>query len=215
MILYGSSVRWYVRRAFAGLLSITFVGAGCASNPGGGTLGEGGVAEPRIAAVDTAVPPSSATVQLEQAAYVALFLVAPGHSVSLLYPADSVTDNRRSAGAHTLPFEVPGLLVETDSQRVERLREAQRAPARRRRTPTTTPAMVGPIPAAVTPYLLLLTSPQELDYNRMIEKTGGVSIPNVDTEALNAVAKAIKATLPSEPRAWAGHYQPVLLRRLR
>jgi hypothetical protein len=67
----------------------------------------------------------------------------------------------------------------------------------------------------VTPYLLLLTSPQELDYDRMIEKTGGVSIPSVDTEALNAVAKAIKATLMGEPRVWAGHYQPLLLRRVR
>ena len=205
-----------MRLAFAGLLSITLVGAGCASSPGGGTLGEGGVAEPRITSVDTAVPPRSATVQLDHPAYIALFLVAPGHSVSLLYPTDSTTDNQRGAGTHLVPFEVPGLLVETDSQRIARLREAQRAPVRRRRPSTASnPGIVGPIPAAVTPYLLLLTAPQELDYDRMIEKTGGVSIPTVHSEALNAVAKAIKATLLSEPRAWAGHYQPVVLQRLR
>jgi hypothetical protein len=205
-----------VRLAFAGLFSFTLLGVACASNPGGGTLGEGGVAEPQISAVDTAVPPRSAMVQLKQPAYVALFLVAPGHSVSLLYPSDSATDNRRSAGTHTLPFQVPDLLVETDSQRLARMREAQRSPTRRRRpTSATTPGNVGPIPAAVTPYLLLLTSPQDLDYDRMIEKTGGVSIPSVDIEALNAVAKAIKATLVTEPRIWAGHYQPVLLRRFR
>lgn len=215
MIVYGSIVRWCVRLAFAGVLSITLVGAGCASNPGGGALGEGDVAEPRITAVDTAMPPRAATVQLVQPAYVALFLVAPGHSVSLLYPADSTTDNRRAVGTHDLPFEVPELLVETDSQRIVRMRDAQRASGRRRRTATTVPGNVGPIPATVTPYLLLFTSPQELSYNRMIEKTGGVSIPNVDAEALNAVAKAIKATITAEPRSWAGHYQPVLLRRLR
>lgn len=205
-----------MRIAFAGLLSITLLGAGCASNPGGGTLGEGGVAEPRITAIDSSVPPRSATVQLKQSAYVALFLVAPGHSVSLLYPTDSTTDNRRAAGTHVLPFEVPPLLVETDSQRLVRMRDAQRAATRRRRpAPSAGPVNVGPIPAAVNPYLLLLTAQQELDYNRMIEKTGGVSIPNVDTEALNAVAKAVKATLTSEPRAWSGHYQSVLLRRFR
>ena len=204
-----------MRLAFAGLLSVTLVGAGCASAPSGGKLGEGGTADPRITGVDTTVPPRAATVQLEQPAYAALFLVAPGHSVSLLYPADSTTDNRLGSGTHRLPFEIPGALVETDSQRLARIREAQRSAPRRRPTTTTPGANVGPVPAATTPYLLLLTSPQELDYNRMIEKTGGVSIPNVDTEALNAVAKAIKATLPSEPRAWAGHYLPVVLRRLR
>jgi hypothetical protein len=203
-----------VRLALPGLFSIALFGASCASSPAGGTLGEGGVAEPRITAVDSAVPPGSATVQLAQPAYVALFLVAPGHSVSLLYPADSATDNRRNAGSHRLQFEVPGMLVETDSQRIARIREAQRAAPRRRRTTSPT-GNTGPLPPTVMPYLLLITSPQELEYNRMLEKTGGVSIPTVDSEALNAVAKSIKATLPREPRNWSGHYLPVVVRRLR
>lgn len=201
-----------MRLAFAGLL-VTIVGAGCASSPAGGTLGEGGVADPRITAVDTAVPPRSATVELEQPAYLALFLVAPGHSVSLLYPADSAADNRHGAGTHRVQFEVPGLLVETDSQRIARIREAQRTSQRRRRTGPPVTGNMAPLPPTVTPYLLLITSPQELDYGRMLEKTGGVSIPTLDTEALNAVAKAIKATLPAEPRNWAGFYLPVVLRR--
>ena len=204
-----------MRLVMAGLWSITLVAAGCASNPSVGALGEGGVAEPRITAVDTAVPPRTATVQLEQPAYLALLLVAPGHSVSILYPADSATDNRRGAGTHQLPFEIPGTLVETDSQRLARIREAQRASQGRRRAPPPVSANMGPVSLATTPYLLLITSPQELDYDRMLEKTGGVSIPIVDTEALNAVAKAIKATIPSEPRNWAGHYVPVVLRRVR
>jgi hypothetical protein len=62
---------------------------------------------------------------------------------------------------------------------------------------------------------LLVTSPKPLVYQRIIEKTAGVSIPLIDTEALNAVAKAIKATIPSEPRDWAGYYQRVELRRRR
>ena len=74
---------------------------------------------------------------------------------------------------------------------------------------------LGPLPLTAMPYLLLITSPQELDYDRMLEKTGGVSIPTIDAEALNAVAKAIKATLPAEPRNWSGHYLPVVVRRVR
>jgi hypothetical protein len=204
-----------VRLGFAGVFSITVFGAACASSPGGGTLGEGGIAEPRITAVDTAAPPRNATVQLEQPVYVALFLVAPGHSVSLLYPADSATNNRHVAGAHRLQFELPESLVETDSQRIARIRDAQRASQRRRRTTPGSTANIGPLPPTVMPYLLLITSPQELDYDRMLEKTGGVSIPTVDSEALNAVAKAIKATLAAEPRNWSGHYLPVLLHRAR
>lgn len=198
---------------FAGLIPMTLVAAACASNPGGGKLGEGGVAEPTITAVDTAMPPQHAFVQFAEAAYAALFLVAPGHSVTLLYPSDSTTDNRLRAGAHRLDFEVPSLLVESDSQRIARIRQEQRGPARRRRPATPEASTIGPIPAGTIPYLLLMTSPQELDYVRMIEQTAGVSIPTLDMEALNAVAKSIKATLPSEPRTWAGFYQPLLLRR--
>ena len=72
-----------------------------------------------------------------------------------------------------------------------------------------------PIAPTTPTYFLLVTSPKPLVYQRIIEKTAGVSIPLVDTEALNAVAKAIKATIPSEPRDWAGFYQRVELRRRR
>lgn len=203
-----------MRLAFAGLFSIT-LGTACVSDPGVGALGEGGLAEPRITAVDTSQPPRSATVQLDREAYAALFLVAPGHSATLLFPADTVANNQLGAGSHRLPFEIPTMLVETDSQRIERIREAQRRAGRRRSAPATGPAAIGPIPMSVTPYLLLVTAQQELDYARMLERTAGVSIPIVDMEALNAVAKAIKGTLPSEPRNWAGYYTPIYLRRTR
>ena len=47
-------------------------------------------------------PPAAATVQLDRDGYAALILVAPGHSATLLYPADSTTDTRLSAGTHRL-----------------------------------------------------------------------------------------------------------------
>lgn len=201
-----------MRTAALSLIGLAIAGAACASTPAGGVLSEGAGFQPKIAAVDSAFPPAAATVQLDRAGYAALILVAPGHSATLLYPADSTTDNRLSAGTHRLRFDVPGALAETDSQRLARIREAQRTPARRG---SATRRAITPIPPSTPTYLLLLTSPQPLLYTRMIEKTGGVTIPNIDDEALNAVAKAIKSTLPNEPREWAGYYQPVELRRYR
>jgi hypothetical protein len=44
---------------------------------------------------------------------------------------------------------------------------------------------------------------------RVHDKLTGVSIPTDDMEALNAVAKAVKSTLPTEPREWAAYYRLV------
>ena len=173
---------------------------------------EGGASsQVRIAGVDSAFPPRAATVQLDRDAYAALLLIAPGHSATLLFPPDSATNNRLPSGTHRLRFDIPSALAETDSQRLARIREAQRTPTRRR----TSQRVTTPIPASTPTFLLLVTSPQPLVYQRLIDKTGGVSIPNMDDEALNAVAKAIKSTIEAEPREWAGFYLPVELRRYR
>jgi hypothetical protein len=195
----------------ASLVALATIAA-CASAPKGGPLAEGMGGASRIVAVDSTRPPSAVTVELDQPAHVALLLVIPGHSATLLYPRDSATDNRRPAGQSTIAFEVPGLLVRRDSsamrQRDARIR-AQDSTIRRRRTvggsATNSP---GPIPVNAVPYMLLVTSPQPLVYQRIIERTAGVSIPSVDVEALNAVAKAVRATIP-EPRSISGFYEPV------
>ena len=191
---------------------MTLGAAGCASAPAGGALGEGAAARPRIASVDSGVPPRAASLQLDQPGYAAVFLVAPGHSATLLYPADSGVNNQLAQGTHRIEFEIPSQLAETDSQRLARIRDAQRNVPRSR---AGTRRTIAPIPPDTPTFLLLLTSPQPLVYQRMIDKTGGVSIPNIESEALNAVAKAIKSTITTEPREWAGYYQPVELRRYR
>jgi hypothetical protein len=201
-----------VRITSAVVIAMTLVAGGCASAPAGGTLGEGATARPRIAAVDSGYPPREASLQLDQAAYAAVFLVAPGHSATLLYPADSAVNNQLAQGTHRVQFEIPSLLAETDSQRLARIRDQQRNLPRTR---AGTRRTISPIPPGTPTFLLLLTSPQPLVYQRMIDKTGGVSIPNIESEALNAVAKAIKSTISSEPREWSGYYQPVELRRYR
>jgi hypothetical protein len=199
-----------VRLVHLAVLSSSVVIAACVSTPAGGGLGEGSTAQPQIVSVDSGFPPRAVTARLTQDGYAALLLVAPGHSATLLYPPDSATNNRFSSGTHRIAFEVPTVLAETDSQRLQRIRDQQRAAPRSR---TGTRRTVTPIPANAPTFLLLVTSTQPLQYSRMIDKTGGVSIPIVEMEALNAVAKAIKSTLPEEPRDWAGYYVPVTLRR--
>lgn len=206
-------------------VAILAVALACASVPTAGPLSEGSALHPRITAVDTIRPPRFAWVEMDQPGYAALVLVAPGHSATLLYPRDSLTSNQLSGGTHQLSFQVPELLVQSDSTRnplADRRRQREdssiRNPGRQRadtsmraRGPRTTMPLLPTTPT----YLLLVTSPQPLVFQRILEKTAGVSIPSVETEALNAVAKAIKSTIPNEPREWSGYYQRVVLHRPR
>ncbi|MEX2179007.1 MAG: hypothetical protein WD801_09875 [Gemmatimonadaceae bacterium] len=180
---------------------IGLVGLACASTPRVGTLGEGSAHEPRILEVDTGSPPRYAVVQLQEQSFVALVLVAPGHSATLLYP-DSTTENRLASGTHRLDFAIPDLLIRRDT--TNRQPGSERIRARTR-------LGLSAIPPETPTFLLLVTSPQALSYPRLFGVTAGVSIPLVESEALSAVAKAIKSTIASEPRAWAGAYQLVEL----
>lgn len=183
--------------------------AACASTPNAGALGEGSATTPRIVAVDTAVPPRSASVELDEPAYAALLLVAPGHSATLLYPADSLVNNRLSAGTTTVSFTVPERLVPSDSAMLIRRGRVTRDTTLRSARPALPRTGESPIPPETPTYLLLVTSPQRLDYNRIREKTSGVSLPVIESEALNAVGKTIKSTIADEPRAWAGYFHRV------
>jgi hypothetical protein len=197
-----------VRTAVVGI-AVTSISVACASAPASGRLGEGATVHPRITGVDSVRPPRRATVQLEQREHAVLLLVAPGHSATLLYPKDSLTPNELAAGSHQLEFQIPDLLVASDSMRlVQPRRDSMRLG---RRGPTA--RSVTPIPPSVPTYLLLVTSPQPLVFARIVEKTAGVSIPTIDTEALNAIGKAIKSTIAAEPREWAGYYQQIEVRR--
>jgi hypothetical protein len=199
-------------KGFAAALSaaLTIGTAACASAPKAGAIGETPAVPARITAVDSGRPPRNVSVQLDQQSYAAVLLVAPGHSATLLYPADSTTNNRLDAGTHVLPVTVPERLVQTDSVAIAGLIRARDSARVRVRGPT---MRTPPIPTATPTYLLVITSPQQLDYQRIVARTVGVSIPLQDLEALNAVGKAIKGTLTIEPREWHGFYQMVELRR--
>lgn len=189
----------------------------CKSAPKAGPLGEGFGGASRIVAVDSARPPRSLVVELGQPMHVALLLVIPGHSATLLHPRDSAADQRLDAGQSTVRFEVPAMLARRDSGALrprQGMISAQDSAMRRRRTTSVGASAPGPVPVNAATFLLLLASPQPLSPQRIIERTVGVSIPSLDDEALNAVAKAVRATLP-EPRALEGYYQLIELARPR
>lgn len=200
-----------MRTAFR--LSIVFALA-CAKASTVGPIDGGSANYPSITAVDSTHPPKSVSVRIDRDAYVVVLLVAPGHSATLLYPRDSVTDNHLAAGSHDLSFQIPAPLVRNDSANA---RTNERAPqrfdttARSRSRNRAVGNALPPILANTPTYLLVITSPQQLSYTRVIDKTAGVSIPLVHTEALNAVGKAIKSTLVQEPREYAGYYQQIAL----
>ena len=179
-----------------------------------GPLDGGSANYPTITAIDSARPPKSVSVRIDRDAYIVVLLVAPGHSATLLYPRDSATDNHMTAGSHDLAFAVPSPLVPNDSANTriaERNRQRLDSTVRSRSRNRTGGNPLPPILATTPTYLLVITSPQQLSYARVLDKTAGVSIPLADTEALNAVGKAIKSTLVQEPREYAGYFQLIAL----
>lgn len=205
-----------MRIQIAALVSLLVV-ASCRSAPEAGPLGEGLGGTSRIVGADTARPPRSLAVQLEEPSYVAVLLVQPGYSATLLYPRDSATNNNHPAGQSTVPLMFPGQVVRRDSGAVNQRTGAMRAQdslIRRRGSAAGVRSTAAPAPVNAAAFLLLLTSPQPLVYQRIIDRTAGVTIPNIDDEALHAVAKGVRATLP-EPRRLSGYYQIIELTRPR
>ena len=192
-------------------IPILFAFAACSKQATFGALGDSpSPASPsRITAVDSTRPPQHVTLQLDNPGSVVVMLVAPGHSATLLYPPDSATDNRMSAGEHVVRIQIPEMLVQTDSQRMAAMARARDSGFSARRT---RPRGMAPLMPGTPTYLLLVTSPRPLDYTRIRDKTAGVSIPLEDMEALNAMAKAVKGTIMVEPREWAGYYRLVEIR---
>jgi hypothetical protein len=201
----------------ASLLSLVFA-LSCAAPISYGPLDGGSTSYPSIAAVDSAHPPKSVSVKIDGDAYVVVILVAPGHSATLLFPSDSTTDNKRASGTHDIAFEIPRRLVRGDSsvRRQDANTRASYDSANRNTTRIRnrqTPSALPPLPATTATYLLVVTSPRQLTYLNVLEKTAGVSIPLGDMEALNAIGKAVKNTIPTEPKDWAAYYQLVEISR--
>jgi len=201
-----------VRTQITALALLALVAACAPVQAVSGPIGEGAPDHPDITAVDSMHPPKSASVRLDKDAYVVLLLVAPGHSATLLYPKDSTTDNHLSAGAHEIAFQVPGRMTLSDTARRALDQRERSDSADRSRARPTAPQTSGmrPIMPNTNTFLLIVSSPQPLVYQKVVDKTVGWSIPLDDMEALNAVAKQVKSTI-TNPRDWSAAFHVVTL----
>ena len=203
-------VRWNRSAATAAALSIVFSLAACASAPQPRQLGEYGALTPRLAVVDSERPPVNLTVELSAPASVIVAYVAPGRSTRIVYPADTLGAPRLAAGTQRIRATWPRSRSSVDSARRDSIARAN--PARARRDSLMRPGpprrvMALPDPeAGLAPmgYLLIFATPGALPYAEVRRKVEGVTTPLDVDEALNAIAKQVRSTLPASAQ-WAGY----------
>jgi hypothetical protein len=189
---------------------------GCASAPQPRELGNYTGLAPRLAVIDSERPPVNLTVGLGSPASVVVIYVAPGRSTRIVYPADSVVAPRLPAGSQRITATWPRPRLTADAARRDSLARANASRARRDRIAraTNTPRAVGlPDPeAGLAPvgYLFLFATPGALPYDEIRRKVEGVTTPLDTDEALNAIAKQVRATLDPSAR-WAGYAVEVIV----
>lgn len=159
---------------------------------------------PKVSAPNDQRRPEKVTVQLEKPANVAVFLVTPGRTPTLLFPADSNQSAFVQAGTHELTTSRPPAV--TDSSRIvpRRGQEQQTRGGIGQRSARDSAMMMGRRENrfAETSYLLVYASEEPLSYKALSTRVQGLTIPAVENEALNTVTKLIRATQQGTG-AWA------------
>jgi hypothetical protein len=186
---------------------------GCASAPQPRELGNYSALVPRLAVVDSERPPVNLTVSLSAPASIAVIYVAPGRSTRIVYPADSTVAVRLTAGSHRITAAWPRSRLTAGAARRDSV--ARAASARRDSIARANAARVTALPdpeAGLAPvgYLFLFATPSPLPYEEVRRKVEGVTTPLDTDEALNAIAKQVRATLDPSAR-WAGYALEVVV----
>ena len=170
---------------------LTAILAACAgSHPK--TFGDDNALAPRVAAQKGERIPRHLTVQLNQPANVAVFLVVPGRGSELLFPADSTASGYMEAGSHLVTTSA-GRNALSDTSRLIRVpseRPGSRQPGRGR-TGIGRDSLGG-LTLNAPGYLLIYASKAPLPYDVLSTRVAGLSIPIEDDDALNTVTKLIR-----------------------
>jgi len=127
-----------------------------------------------------------------------------------VYPADTLSAPRLAAGTQRITATWPRSRASADSARRDSI--ARSNPARARRDSLGRPGVQGRMAALPDPeaglapagYLLLFATPAPLPYAEVRRKVEGVTTPLDIDEALNAIAKQVRSTLPASAQ-WAGY----------
>ena len=184
----------------------------CASGGDAGRLGDYSVHSPSFTTVKGEARPTHLDVNLTSPGYVAVLFVIPGRGASLIYPGDSTTDNRLTAGAHALTtaFSDRSKLIDTTFFRGlpqrDTSRNRQRPESQGQRMPGGRP--FDPSTLEREGYLLMIVTGDSLGYTSVARRVDGVTIPAEDEEALNTVAKMVVGTTRRN-RPWSAYYKLV------
>jgi hypothetical protein len=182
----------------------------CASGGGGGQLGDYAVHTPSLTTVQGEERPTHLNVSLSKPGYVAVLFVIPGRGASVIYPADSSTNNYLTAGAQqiTTAFSDRNKLIDTTflPRRIAGADSARRRPPTSRSSPQI--PRFDPSQLVRAGYLLMITTEDPLNIAQVNRRIEGVSIPMEDSEALNAVAKLVVGTTQRN-KPWAGFFREV------
>jgi hypothetical protein len=168
----------------------TAIIAACASSKPH-TFGDSGGLNPRITPQKGERVPQHVTVQLNQSANVAVFLVVPGRGSELLYPADSTQNGFVEAGSHVLTTRATRNML-TDTSRLVRMpRQGQPVATTGGRGQFGRDSLgVGILTGRG--YLLVYASQQALSFDSLSKRVSGLSIPIDDDDALSTVTKLIR-----------------------
>jgi hypothetical protein len=163
---------------------------------------------PKVAATKGERLPVHVTVDLAKSANVAVFLVVPGGTTRLLFPADSMQSDYVESGAHLVETSLAHQAL-SDSSRLAR------RPTNTARVPTQT--QMGRNGRAGTArdstpnfafnqhgYLMIYASAQPLAYSMLATRVAGLSVPISDNDALITVTKLVREATHTTG-AWAAY----------
>ena len=187
------------------LAAVVALSACAGANPR--RYGQFAALQPQFTSVPGEKTPQHLNVSLGQPAYVTVLFVVPGRGAAIIYPTDSTTSTRLSAGSQQIALRFP-----SRPTRDSLLAMSRRAASAGRGTggrqgrlgqrDSTRFIADTSLGMARAGYLLMVASPEPLSYGAVLRRTQGITIPFDDSEALNTVVKLVRGTLP-ERAAWA------------
>jgi hypothetical protein len=170
-------------------------------------LGDYQAIAPRIDAVAKEGVPLHVQVGLARPENVAVFFVVPGRGATLLYPVDSTSPTRLTAGAHILSTSLADRATRDSDDAAHPNTTGAPLPLpnvdRRSRAATvmTADSMGG---LTTEGFLLLYATDDALDYNKLVNRVTGITIPIEKDAAISTVTKLIKGTT-SGLGSWAAY----------
>ncbi|HEY4131221.1 MAG TPA: hypothetical protein VGM50_11430 [Gemmatimonadaceae bacterium] len=172
------------------LAVVTAIIAACASSKPH-TFGDSGGFNPRVTPQKGERVPQHLTLQLNQGANVAVFLVVPGRGSELLFPADSIQNAYVDAGSHIVTTRATrGML--SDTSRLMRMPRGGSQPMGGGGRGQMNRDSLGLGIIGGHGYLLMYASQQALPYDILKNRVAGLSIPIDDDDALSTVTKLIR-----------------------